>query len=245
MINEETLTLFYYDDGLSAAERREVESALGDDTELATRYAALCRQLEQWREPDTIRAPSHVVQRWHDSIDRAAGAEQAEPKKTGGPVHFMSFFWGAAVTTALAIGIGIGVYFSADSPISPSVADLQVPAPADEMTSVPASFTRGLQVYLQDSQAEIGRLPLDSDANRSLLVMQIITQNRLFEQTAARNNSPELARVLRAFEPILLRLASEDLSPEDAVALRAQLAFELNVVLTKLARDTSYDAQTI
>lgn len=245
MINEETLTLFYYDDGLSAAERREVESALGDDTELATRYAALCRQLEQWREPDTSKAPSHVVQRWHDSIDRAARAEQAEPKKTGGPVHFMSFFWGAAVTTALAIGIGIGVYFSADSPISPSVADLQVPAPADEMTSVPASFTRGLQVYLQDSQAEIGRLPLDSDANRSILVMQIIAQNRLFEQTAARNNSPDLARVLRAFEPILLRLASEDLSPEDAAALRAQLAFELNVVLTKLVRDTSYDAQTI
>ena len=113
------------------------------------------------------------------------------------------------------------------------------------MTSVPASFTRGLQVYLQDSQAEIGRLPLDSDANRSLLVMQIIAQNRLFEQTAARNNSPDLARVLRAFEPILLRLASEDLSPEDAAALRAQLAFELNVVLTKLVRDTSYDAQTI
>lgn len=245
MINEETLTLFYYDDGLSAAERREVEIALGDDTELAERYAALCRQLEQWREPDTIKAPSHVVQRWHDSIDRAARAEQAVPKKPGGPVHFMSFFWGAAVTTALAIGIGIGAYFSADTPISPSVDELQALLPADGAMSVPASFTRGLQVYLRDSQAEIGRLPLYADANRSLLVMQIIAQNRLFEQTAARNNAPELARVLRAFEPILLRLASEDLLPEDAAALRAQLAFELNVVLTKLARDTSYEAQTI
>jgi hypothetical protein len=185
------------------------------------------------------------VQRWHDSVDRAARAEQTVPKKPGGRVHFMSFFWGATVTTALAIGIGIGAYFSADTPTSPAVDDLQALFPAAETTSVPASFTRGLQVYLRDSQAEIGRLPLDSDANRSLLVMQIITQNRLFERTAARNNSPELARVLRAFEPILLRLASEDLSPEDAAALRAQLAFELNVVLTKLARDTSYDAQTI
>ena len=245
MINEETLTLFYYDDGLSAAERREVENALGDDPELAARYAALRRQLELWREPDTTKAPSHVVQRWHDSIDRAARTEQAEPKKTSYQVHFMSFFWGAAMTTALAIGIGIGVYFSADSPITSSDDDLQVLVPVDEGMSVPASFTRGLQVHLKDSQSEIVRLPLDSDADRSSLVMQIIEQNRLFERTAALNNSPELARVLRAFEPILLRLASEDISPEDAAALRAQLAFELNVVLTKLARDTSYDAQTI
>jgi hypothetical protein len=245
MINEETLTLYFYDDGLSAGERRAVEIALGNDAELAARYAALCRQLEQWREPDTTKAPSHVVQRWHDSIDRAARAEQAEPKKPGGPVHFMSFFWGAAMTAALAVGIGIGVYFSADTLIDPSVDDLQVLVLPNENMSVPASFTRGLQVYLQDSQSEIVGLPLDAGADRSLLVMQIIEQNRLFERTATMNNSPELARVLRAFEPILLRLASEDISPGDAAALRAQLAFELNVVLTKLARDTSYEGQTI
>jgi len=214
MINEETLTLYYYDDGLSAGERRAVAIALGDDAELAARYAALCRQLEQWREPDATKAPSHVVQRWHDSIDRAARAERVEPKKSGGPVHFMSFFWGAAITAALAIGVGIGVYFSADGSFDPPVDDLRVSA-------------------------------LDAGADRSLLVMQIIEQNRLFERTATMNNSPELARVLRAFEPILMRLASEDISPEDAAALRAQLAFELNVVLTKLARDTSYEAQTI
>jgi len=243
MINEETLTLYFYDDGLSAGERRAVEMALADDAELAARYAALCRQLEHWREPDTTKAPSHVVQRWHDSIDRAARAEQAEPKKAGGPLHFMSFFWGAAMTTALAVGIG--VYFSADRSIDPPVDDLRVSAPADGSMSVPASFTRGLQVYLQDSQSEIVGLPLDAGADRSLLVMQIIEQNRLFERTATMNNSPQLARVLRAFEPILMRLANEDISPEDAAALRAQLAFELNVVLTKLARDTSYEAQTI
>jgi len=245
MINEETLTLYYYNDGLNGDERRAVEIALGNDAELAARYAALCRQLMQWRETELTSAPAHVVQRWHDSIDRAARAEQAAPQNPGGPVHFMSFLWGAAVTTALAIGIGIGMYFSADNSIELPVDDLRVLVPADEDVSVPASFTRGLQVHLQDSQSEIVRLPLDSDADRSLLVMQIIAQNRLFERTATLNNSPELARVLRAFEPILIRLASEDISPEDAAALRAQLAFELNVVLTKLARDTSYEAQTI
>ncbi len=33
MINEETLTLYFYDDGLSADEGREIEIALGDDAE--------------------------------------------------------------------------------------------------------------------------------------------------------------------------------------------------------------------
>jgi len=245
MINEDTLTLYFYGDGLSADERRDVEIALGDNAELAAQYKALCRQFEQWQEQDTTKAPAHLVQRWHDSIDRAARAEQVESKKSGGSIHFMSFFWGAAVTTALAVGIGFGMYFSAETFTSPPIDDLRVVVPGDESISVPASFTRGLQVYLQDSQSELVQLPLDSGADRSLLVMQIIEQNRMFERTATLNNSPELARVLRAFEPILFRLASDDISPADAAALRAQLAFELNVVLTKLARDSSIEAQTI
>jgi DNA-binding FadR family transcriptional regulator len=77
-----------------------------------------------------------------------------------------------------------------------------------------------------------------------MLILQIIEQNRLFERAAEQNNSQSLARVLRAFEPILLRLAADDIAPEDAEALRAQLAFELNVMLTKLSRDTSKETQS-
>ena len=98
---------------------------------------------------------------------------------------------------------------------------------------------RGLQLHLQDSQSEIARLPTDASADRVLLLAQIIEQNRMFERAAKQNNSPGVARVLRAFEPILIRLASDDIAPEDAEALRAQLAFELGVVLTKMAQDTS------
>jgi hypothetical protein len=72
----------------------------------------------------------------------------------------------------------------------------------------------------------------------------LIEQNRLFEKAAAQNNSPKLVRVLRAFEPILVQLASDDIAPEDAEALRAQLAFELNVMLTKMTRDSSDGRQS-
>ena len=74
--------------------------------------------------------------------------------------------------------------------------------------------------------------------------MQIINQNRLYQRAAEQNEADDLARVLRAFEPVLVRLAAEDLSDTDAEALRAKLAFELNVMLTKLSRDTSNETDT-
>jgi hypothetical protein len=104
---------------------------------------------------------------------------------------------------------------------------------------VPGAFTRGMQVHFRDTQQNIAALAGDTTEDRTLLVMRIIQQNRLFERAAEQNNSAGLARVLRAFEPVLLRLAADDIAPEDAAALRRQLAFELNVMLTKLERDTS------
>ena len=78
-----------------------------------------------------------------------------------------------------------------------------------------------------------------------MLLTHMIQQNRMFERAAVENGSQDLARVLRAFEPILVRLAAEDISPQDAEALQAQLAFELNVVLTKYRRNASEDAGPI
>lgn len=101
------------------------------------------------------------------------------------------------------------------------------------------AFARGMQVHLRDTQQNIAALSGNSREDRTLLVMRIIQQNRLFESAAEQNDAAGLARVLRAFEPILLRLAADDIAPEDADALRRKLAFELNVMLTKLERDTS------
>lgn len=242
MINEDTLTLYYYNDGLTSDERKQVETALRSDTRLAADYAALCRQFEQWRETETPAAPSHLKARWHDSIDRAARSESSDRETAkSGPFHFMSFAWGGALTAALALGVAIGVFFSGGE-ITPPIEGTQVEVTNSDV--VPAAFTRGLQVHLQESQWEIASLPVGTSTDNSTLLMQIIEQNRMFERAAKQNNSPKVARVLRAFEPILLRLASEDIAPEDAEALRAQLAFELNVMLTKLAHDPSKEAHT-
>jgi hypothetical protein len=180
-----------------------------------------------------IAAPSHMKQRWHDSIDLAAQRESRAQKKSTRSFNFMSFFWGTAVTTALALGIGIGVFLSG-GPESIEPNEYVVRDRAGD-------FGRVMQVHLRDTQDDIASMPIGTVEDRTLLVLRIIQQNRLFEKAAERNDADGLARVLRAFEPILLKLAASDIAPEDAAALREQLAFELKVMLTKLERDTSKD----
>jgi hypothetical protein len=178
-----------------------------------------------------IKAPSHLKQRWHNSIDLAAQREAREQKKATHSFSLTSFFWGAAVTSALALGIAIGVFVS-DGPEVIESNDYVVQERGN-------SFNRVMQVHLRDTQSDIASMPIDTAEDRTTLVLRIIQQNRLFEQAAERNDADSLARVLRAFEPILLQLAASDIAPEDAEALRDQLAFQLRVMLTKLERKTS------
>lgn len=194
------------------------------------------REFESLGLDREISAPSHMKQRWHDSIDLAAQQEVREQNKARSSFSFMSFFWGAAVTTALAVGIGIGVFLSGD-PIT-------IEPNSYVVHEQDNSFSRVVQVHLRDTQDDIASMPLDTVEDRTMLVLQIIQQNRLFEKAAERNDADSLARVLRAFEPILLQLAASDIAPEDAEALREQLAFQLKVMLTKLERDTSKETTT-
>jgi len=241
-MNDDKLTLYYYKDGLSQSERLEVTNALAADAELAARYKMLSNELSRFENAETEAVPTDMMQRFHDTIDRAANMERRATPQKSPPVHFWSFFWGAAITATLALGIGIGVWFSGDvdqAAGEPLIVDI---TPQSDV--VPVVFQRSMQNYLRESQREITELPMDAEADRLILILSLIDQNRLFEKAAVQNNSPKLARVLRAFEPILVQLASDDIAPEDAEALRAQLAFELNVILTKLTRDASDGRQT-
>lgn len=243
-MNDDTLILYYYNDGLTAQERQQVESAIRGDASVAARYEVLRRQLGEMTEADVPAVPSHTLQRWHDSIDRVAQQERNRLQKPAGSFNLFSFAWGAAITAALAVGIGIGIYLpDDDTNVTTPVVEVANLVPGME-TAVPAAFTRGVHMYLRDTQQELASMPMATVADRTMLILQIIEQNRLFERTAEQNNSQSVARVLRAFEPILLRLAADDIAPEDAEALRAQLAFELKVMLTKLSHGTSNETQS-
>ena len=184
---------------------------------------------------DTHRPPAHLVEQWHAAIDEAAALERGRAERPDKAWRPGLAFFGVAVTAALALGIGIGFLAGENGQDGQAI---DAPAPVE--TS--AAFSRGLQYHLRDSRTRL--VSLDQDTDATLLVFDIIAQNRMYEAAAEKNNAPRIARVLRAFEPILLRLAAEDISPEDAAALREQLRFELDVMLTKMARDASDQTHT-
>ncbi len=229
-MNEDTLILYYYNDGLTENERRDVEAALEADPGLAAQYEALCAEMGALTDADVPPAPAQAIERWHAAIgsapDAAANVRRPAPRS----FNPMSFAWGVAVAAALVIGINL----------LPSATDPVVVEPA----GISPAFARGVQVHFRDTYDELASLSVDSNGERAALVLEIIEQNRMFQRAAGQNGADDVARVLRAFEPILVRLAAEDTAPEDAEALRAQLAFELNVMLTKLSRDSSNETDT-
>jgi hypothetical protein len=243
-MNEDTLLLYFYDE-LSVDERNEVEAALAADPALAGEYRLLCSQLSQWQRAPLTPAPESATRRWHNSIDHLAQKASGTARSRRSGPRFWMFGLAAAMTSALVAGVFIGTSL-VDQPMPAASPDTTTAGPvATSPGGIPASFTRGLQLHLQDSRTELARLGGDSDADRILLTLQLIEQNRFFERAAVQNNAPNLARVLRAFEPILLQLASDDIAPQDMEALRKQLAFELKVMLTKLESAPSEEAHTI
>ena len=239
-MNDETLLLYYYKDGLTRREREAVATRLATDTELSERYQSLCADLDSVDLSTSTTPSSDMLHRWHDAIDRAAERAPAHTPSSG--FHFGSFFWGAVVTAALAIGIGIGIFVSGNGEFSepreqPFVA---TPVPGDN-----GAFRRGLQVHLREAGQNLAALSDASSADRTSLLLKIIGQNRLFERSAELNDADDIARLLRAFDLVLMQLATKDISPEQSAALQSKLMFELNVVLTKLAGDTSNEPETI
>jgi len=193
--------------------------------------------------------PDYLVHQWHHAIEQAAELERGRSQSRGRsqfntPRWFSRYgSWGAGATAALALGITIGWLLRDGNEALPMPGNPSLIVDASQGNQVPPAFTRGLQVYLRDSKQQLANF--SSDENTQLLVEKLIEQNRLFESAADLNHAPDLARVLRSFELILRQLAASDIAPGDAEVLRAQLAFELNVVLTKLAHDSSKDSLSI
>lgn len=235
-MNDEQLILYYYGDGLDRAWRRRIAKALKNDAGLARRYEELTRDLDALQEWAPVRAPEGLQERLRATIHREARLEQPDRREAESGWRFRSFLFGSAVTAALAIGLGIGLWYAGDP------RPTREPAwPAGPVTAEwsQAAFQRGLQAHFRSSRTNLQGLPEGEADERSALIADLLEQNRAYARLAVQNGAPDLARVLRSFEPVLLRLAAEDLAPADADALRARLEFEINVMLTILARRSS------
>ena len=248
-MNDELLTFYFYNDGLTDSERNRIRDALQSDANLARQYRRLCDELERLDQLalDAASEPASpsATARWHASIDDLA--KPLPPAKIPGRFRSRNLWWSAAIAAALVAGIGIGSLrdTTPDAGIDETLTATNLPATDDPLNAYGyARLSRGLQVHLRDSQMHILSLPSD-DVRSASLIMDIVAQNRLFVRAAENTGSQDLARVLRAFEPILLELADSDISPAEAAAIRAQLTFELNVMLGKLRREAAEPPATI
>jgi len=240
-MNDDKLILYYYRDGLTPDERQRIASALATDPALAERYRALTADLALLPDDEPAPVPADMMERWHASIDRAATLQLARSRPRR--LHSWSVLFGVAVTAALAVGVSIGLRIAGGDYTGVAVEPLAaVVQPV--VTGGSSAFLRGLRVHLRDSEKELSVLPASSDDRRRLL-MNIIDQNRLFERAAEQNDAAHLARVLRAFELVLIELAAEDTGDDEAEEIRTKLIFELNAMLTKLSRETSNEPKTI
>lgn len=255
--SDESLLFYFYRDGLNASEREVITTALQSNADLAARYRELTAHLQAIPDPAVQQAPEHLQHQWHALISREAQLERQHQQPVERPKPWLGRIAGfaAGLAAVLVVGIAIGLYVRpgvTPSPINAEVAGTETTDPeiteliGEQSELLPsASFSRGVERYLNEQQAELAQLTSGSANDQQWLLLQILAQNRLIARAATAHQAPELARLLRAFEPVLVRLADPATSPEEAQALQRQLAFELQAVLTKLQNPPSKPAAVI
>jgi len=237
MITDDELLLYHYRDGLDATERARIGKALSEQPELAQRLQALVSRLDAASAMPEVPVPELTRRRWQVALERAARQDvQSEVR-----VPRAGRRWGArwpAMAAAAAIAV-VALVFMRDR-------NIEVPAPP--LTQVPgdtaeaSAYERGLKVHLASTEQQLAALDNATPEQRTRLIETIIAQNRIYALAAERAGEPQLARVLRAFSPIL-----EDLGQGrgDSSASIAQLNFELRVMQGRLsAVDASSNTQS-
>ncbi len=256
MIDDQTLILYYYRDGLTAAQREQVALALAADPELSQRFSRLTEALDRLAQAPVQQPSAEAMARWRGALDGVAAAPAHVPEPVSASAGWRPWFAAAAV---LVMGVGIGLHLAGGSGpdgtvAGPSrVATHTLDSPPQAATSTvaplspgvvprglpPAPFTRGLSMHLQEVQLQLVSLETADEQRRVELLDAIVAQNRLFAEAAERSGNADLARVLRAFQQVLNGMTAADASASDIDSERHRLLFEMAATLTKLSQPAS------
>jgi hypothetical protein len=221
MISDEDLLLYYYRDGLEPAERARIGSALAEQPELAQRLHKLVGKLDAVAAFPEGDVPEATRQRWSAALEahRRVTQESFASRK---PLSALLWLPAAAV---VLLAITLVFQFNRQPPQQTAV----ITPPAN---TGGGSFERGLKTHLESTEQQLASLENTTPEQRERLIGTIIEQNKIYALAAERAGEPQLARVLRAFSPVLESLQAEGGDTSGSVA---QLAFELRVMQGRLA----------
>jgi hypothetical protein len=228
MITDDELLLYYYRE-LDAAERARIGAAISADPELARRLHALVARLDAAAAMPEVPVPAQAQERWRAALERAAVTTRAAPVRRR---TFIPPVWFAAAATVAAVAIGLTIYKGTVRPDGSVDAQLNAFVNANPTPNQASPYENGLKVHLASTERRLASLSQATPEERARLVETIIEQNRMYALAAERANEPQLARVLRAFTPILENVAAG--GGESTASEVAQLNFEMRVMQARL-----------
>jgi hypothetical protein len=226
MINDDELLLYHYRE-LDAADRARVGAALSAQPELAQRLHALVARLDAAAAIPEVPVPAQATERWRSALDRAASQTRASqpPRRFSMPVMWQA---AAAAVTVFALIFSVQRLLRPTTPVAANETMTHV-EPAQGDTS---AYEHGLKFHLASTERRLAALGEATPEERARLIDTIIGQNQMYALAAERAGEPQLARVLRAFNPILEDLANG--RSETTAADISQLSFELRVMQARL-----------
>ncbi len=240
-LTDDDLTQHFWGE-LPKAEAEQIAASLRSDPELARRYQRLCQQLQALRDalPDAELSAVAITRaklRLHRHIERERRAES---------LARTSWWWPALAGAAASLMVVLTFWPPAtNSPIASTpiaTAPIVQIQPSNNSPEANNAMLRAVRVQLAQSQQALLDLPADK-TQQQVLLADIVMQNRSFAKRAQLQGQNDVARLLRAIEPVLASLASEP-SPEQRAALLAQWEFETQVLQTKLQVQASKTAST-
>jgi len=235
MISDDDLILYYYRDGLDAADRARIGAALAEQPELAQRMQKLVNRLDAAAAIPEVPVPAETQQRWRAALDRAAAQDQSNVVALPSRKRFTSTPWLAAAASLL---VAVIVVLQVRQPQQPIDQTAQVTPPPAVSSG---AYERGLATHLASTEQQLASLESATPEERAKLVETIIEQNRIYALAAEKAGEPQLARVLRAFTPIL---ESVQQGGSGTAADVSQLAFELRVMQGRLATGKASNNQS-
>jgi hypothetical protein len=181
-----------------------------------------------------VPVPAETQQRWRAALERATETQTTQAKRPSRR-PFTNARWLAAAAAAVVALIAVVQFI--DKPPTQPIANVTPPVETPAANAGDGSaYERGLKTHLASTERQLASLENATPEERARLVDTIIEQNRIYALAAERAGEPQLARVLRAFSPILESLQHEDGDPAGNVA---QLAFELRIMQGRLASGTA------